>query len=326
MPVWCRRTSWAAQRCGTRDCGSSSRPSSASSGTARATRPPVSPTAAQRTSEPPSRAPCAGSAPTTSTCTTSTASTRARPSRTPPALAELVAEGKIRHFGLSEAAPDDHPPRSRRPSGRRAADRVLAVDPRRGGGDPAAAARARHRLRPLLAARAMACSPGRSAPSTTSPTTTGARPTPASPARTSAATSPSSTRSSAIGAEIGATPAQTALAWLLTRGDDIAPIPGTRRVSRVEENTAADAIELHPTSSTGSTTSSPPPANATTRPTWHRSTAEAREVEPTAPTPPSRPVIRARVRHPHWVERLGPGAVLRHVVRCPTGAEVLAAQ
>ncbi|WP_327180501.1 aldo/keto reductase [Streptomyces sp. NBC_01334] len=48
----------------------------------------------------------------------------------------------------------------------------------------------------------------------------------------------------AIGAEIGATPAQTALAWLLTRGNDIAPIPGTRRVSRVEENTAADAIEL----------------------------------------------------------------------------------
>jgi aryl-alcohol dehydrogenase-like predicted oxidoreductase len=48
----------------------------------------------------------------------------------------------------------------------------------------------------------------------------------------------------AIGAEIGATPAQTALAWILTRGDDIAPIPGTRRVSRVEENTAADGIEL----------------------------------------------------------------------------------
>jgi aryl-alcohol dehydrogenase-like predicted oxidoreductase len=48
----------------------------------------------------------------------------------------------------------------------------------------------------------------------------------------------------AIGAEIGATAAQTALAWLLTRGDDIAPIPGTRRVSRVEENTAADSVEL----------------------------------------------------------------------------------
>jgi aryl-alcohol dehydrogenase-like predicted oxidoreductase len=48
----------------------------------------------------------------------------------------------------------------------------------------------------------------------------------------------------AIGAEVGATPAQTALAWLLTRGDDIAPIPGTRRVARVEENTAADGLVL----------------------------------------------------------------------------------
>jgi aryl-alcohol dehydrogenase-like predicted oxidoreductase len=47
-----------------------------------------------------------------------------------------------------------------------------------------------------------------------------------------------------IGAEIGATPAQTALAWLLTRGDEIAPIPGTRRVARVEENTAADSVRL----------------------------------------------------------------------------------
>ena len=48
----------------------------------------------------------------------------------------------------------------------------------------------------------------------------------------------------AIGAEIGATPAQTALAWILTKGEDIAPIPGTRRIARVEENIAADAIEL----------------------------------------------------------------------------------
>jgi aryl-alcohol dehydrogenase-like predicted oxidoreductase len=49
----------------------------------------------------------------------------------------------------------------------------------------------------------------------------------------------------AIGAEVGATPAQTALAWLLTRGRDIAPIPGTRRVARVEENTAADGVGLN---------------------------------------------------------------------------------
>ena len=35
---------------------------------------------------------------------------------------------------------------------------------------------------------------------------------------------------------VGATPAQFALAWLLARGDDLAPIPGTQRVVRVEEN------------------------------------------------------------------------------------------
>ena len=48
----------------------------------------------------------------------------------------------------------------------------------------------------------------------------------------------------AVAAQAGATPAQIALAWLLAQGDDIAPIPGTRRVTRVEENTAADSIEL----------------------------------------------------------------------------------
>ncbi|MGC0313577.1 aryl-alcohol dehydrogenase-like predicted oxidoreductase [Kitasatospora acidiphila] len=48
----------------------------------------------------------------------------------------------------------------------------------------------------------------------------------------------------AIAAQIGATPAQVALAWLLAQGDDIAPIPGTRHVARVEENTAADAVHL----------------------------------------------------------------------------------
>src|SRR5438094_6502679 len=48
----------------------------------------------------------------------------------------------------------------------------------------------------------------------------------------------------AVASEVDATAAQIALAWLLAQGDDIAPIPGTKRVSRVEENTAADGIEL----------------------------------------------------------------------------------
>ncbi|MFD5339495.1 aldo/keto reductase [Streptomyces hawaiiensis] len=48
----------------------------------------------------------------------------------------------------------------------------------------------------------------------------------------------------AIATEVDATTAQIALAWLLAQGDDIAPIPGTKRAARVEENTAADRITL----------------------------------------------------------------------------------
>jgi len=49
----------------------------------------------------------------------------------------------------------------------------------------------------------------------------------------------------AVATELNATPAQVALAWLLAQGDDIAPIPGTKRVARVEENIAADRLELN---------------------------------------------------------------------------------
>jgi aryl-alcohol dehydrogenase-like predicted oxidoreductase len=47
-----------------------------------------------------------------------------------------------------------------------------------------------------------------------------------------------------IAAEVDATPAQVALAWILAKGAGIAPIPGTKRVTRVEENVAADEIVL----------------------------------------------------------------------------------
>jgi aryl-alcohol dehydrogenase-like predicted oxidoreductase len=47
-----------------------------------------------------------------------------------------------------------------------------------------------------------------------------------------------------IAATKGAKPSQLALAWLLHKGDDIVPIPGTKRVSRLEENVGADAVEL----------------------------------------------------------------------------------
>jgi aryl-alcohol dehydrogenase-like predicted oxidoreductase len=49
-----------------------------------------------------------------------------------------------------------------------------------------------------------------------------------------------------ISADVGATPAQVALAWLLAKGSDIVPIPGTKRVARLEENVAADTVKLTP--------------------------------------------------------------------------------
>jgi aryl-alcohol dehydrogenase-like predicted oxidoreductase len=50
----------------------------------------------------------------------------------------------------------------------------------------------------------------------------------------------------ALAREKGATPGQLALAWLLHKGDDVVPIPGTKRRSYLEENAGAIAIALAP--------------------------------------------------------------------------------
>jgi aryl-alcohol dehydrogenase-like predicted oxidoreductase len=47
-----------------------------------------------------------------------------------------------------------------------------------------------------------------------------------------------------IAAEKRCTPAQVALAWVLAQGDDIVPIPGTRRIARLEENAGALEVRL----------------------------------------------------------------------------------
>jgi aryl-alcohol dehydrogenase-like predicted oxidoreductase len=47
-----------------------------------------------------------------------------------------------------------------------------------------------------------------------------------------------------IAAEKGAKPSQVALAWVLSRGEDVVPIPGTKRVRYLEENAAAADVEL----------------------------------------------------------------------------------
>jgi aryl-alcohol dehydrogenase-like predicted oxidoreductase len=47
-----------------------------------------------------------------------------------------------------------------------------------------------------------------------------------------------------IAAEKGVSPAQLALAWVLAQGDDVVPIPGTKKVARLEENLGALDVAL----------------------------------------------------------------------------------
>lgn len=49
-----------------------------------------------------------------------------------------------------------------------------------------------------------------------------------------------------VARDCGATPAQVALAWVLSRGEDVVPIPGTKRVRYVEENVGAVELKLTP--------------------------------------------------------------------------------
>jgi aryl-alcohol dehydrogenase-like predicted oxidoreductase len=49
-----------------------------------------------------------------------------------------------------------------------------------------------------------------------------------------------------IAAAKHAKPGQIALAWLLHKGNDVVPIPGTKRRKYLEENLAAEAIQLNP--------------------------------------------------------------------------------
>jgi aryl-alcohol dehydrogenase-like predicted oxidoreductase len=49
-----------------------------------------------------------------------------------------------------------------------------------------------------------------------------------------------------LAAAKGVTPSQLALAWVLARGDDVVPIPGTKRRQYLEENAAAVELELTP--------------------------------------------------------------------------------
>ncbi|WP_329576086.1 aldo/keto reductase [Kitasatospora sp. NBC_01250] len=159
------------------------------------------------------------------------------------ALAELVAQGKIRHIGLSEAGPET----IRRAH---AVHPVTAVQSEYSlfTRDPEA------RVLPVLRELNIGFVPF--SPLGRGFLTGTIRSTDQFDANDFRADNPRFTEENfqhnlrladqvaAIAGEIDASPAQVALAWLLAQGDDIAPIPGTRRVARLEENTAADAVHL----------------------------------------------------------------------------------
>jgi aryl-alcohol dehydrogenase-like predicted oxidoreductase len=72
-------------------------------------------------------------------------------------------------------------------------------------------------------------------------------------------------RIEAIAEEKGCTPAQLCLAWLLAQGPDVIPIPGTKRMERLEENLGAMRVHLTPADMDRISTAIPIGAAAGTR-------------------------------------------------------------
>ncbi len=72
-------------------------------------------------------------------------------------------------------------------------------------------------------------------------------------------------RVEAMAREKGCTPSQLVLAWLLAQGEDIVPIPGTKRKERLDENLGALAVKLSPAEVARLSAALPPGAAAGTR-------------------------------------------------------------
>ena len=160
------------------------------------------------------------------------------------AVKDLIQQGKVKHFGLSEAAAAHDPTRPRRPAGHRGAERVLAVVSRAGAGDPADARGTRHRLRPVQSAWERL--PHRQDRRHHDIRQLGL-PHPAfhaSPRRIARPTRRSWICCSRMAQRKNATAGQIALAWLLAQQPWIVPIPGTTKLHRLEENIKAADVEL----------------------------------------------------------------------------------
>ena len=185
------------------------------------------------------------------------------------AMAELVAAGKVRYLGLSEAAADTIRRAERRAPDLGAAERVVAVEPRPRDRDRAAVPRARRRHRPVQPARARVPHRPDHVASTTSRADDFRRVNPRFMGDNFAKNLDLVEQVRTLATEKGCTPGQLALAWVLAQGDDVAPIPGTKRVQlpRGERRRArrlADAPTTSPPSTPSArSTRSPAPATPT---------------------------------------------------------------
>lgn len=161
------------------------------------------------------------------------------------AMAELVAEGKVRYLGLSEATVEEilaadavHPVSSVQSelslwTDENVVNGVLALTQERGIGFLAYCPLGRGFLTGALTADAIAEDDFRSANPRFTPEAMAANAAIVDGVR-------------AVADRRGATPAQVALAWVLAQGDHVVPIPGTKRRRWLEENAAAADLVLEP--------------------------------------------------------------------------------
>ena len=190
-----------------------------------------------------------GSASITSTSTTSTASIRRRRSkrRSARCTSSSVA-GKVRYLGLSEAAPDDDPPRRRdriRSRRCRASTRCSAATSRTTACSIRSASSASRSSRTARSAAALL---------TAAITTVDELAPERFPAHNPRYQGDNFERnlrdrrrsSTSSRAKPASRPAQLVLAWVLAQGEDVIPIPGTKRVKYLEENAAAAEVRLTP--------------------------------------------------------------------------------
>ena len=187
---------------------------------------------------------CGGSAPTTSTSSTSTASTQPVPIEdVVGAMAELVRQGKVRYLGLSEA-------------GEQTIRRAHAVH-------PISALQSEYslwernleaRIIPTLRELGIGLVPfaplgrgfltGTVQRAESYPEDDFRRNDPRLQGTNFDANMRIAATVQDLAKRKGATPGQVALAWLLSRGEDVAPIPGTKRRTYLEENVAAAELVL----------------------------------------------------------------------------------